>query len=138
MLNQPEIGDRILSLLRQFGWETGLRKLREEIAATPDAGRRNELRFFAGWMAAERGAHDEARELLRDAEENLAAQKWSRFVEAFLAMRERRFAEAERLLESIQPEPDSILLRAAVAHIRAANYFHASDLVRALSELARH
>jgi MalT-like TPR region len=45
MFNQPESGDRMLALLRQYGWEMGLRKLKEEIAATPDAGRRNELRF---------------------------------------------------------------------------------------------
>ena len=39
MINQPETGDKVLSLLRQYGWEMGLQKLREEIAATSDAGR---------------------------------------------------------------------------------------------------
>jgi len=135
MINEPATGDKVLSLLRQYGWEMGLQKLREEIAATPDAGRRNELRFFAGWMAAERGAHDEARKLLLDAEDSPTAQKWSRFVQAFLAMRERRFEEAERLLISIDPEPESILLRAAVAHIRGANFFHGSDPDRAMLAL---
>ncbi len=117
MLNQPETGDKVLSLLRQYGWEMGMQKLKEEIAATSDATRRNEMRFFAAWMAAERGAHDEARRLLQDADDSSVVQKWSRFVQAFLAMRERRFEEADRLLASIQPEPESVLLRAAVAHM---------------------
>ena len=135
MMNQPETGDKVLSLLRQYGWEMGLQKLREEIAATPDVRRRNNLLFFAGWMAAERGAYEEAQTLLQDAEESPAAQRWKRFIQAFLAMRQRRFEEAERLLDSVDPEPESILLQAAVAHIRGANAFHMSDQERALREL---
>ena len=136
MLNQPETGDKVLSLLRQYGWELGLQKLREQIAATPDAGARHNLLFFAGWMAVERGAYDEAEALLRDTgDDSSVVQKWSRFVQAFLAMRERRFEEADRLLASIEPEPESVLLCAAVAHMRGANLFHASDADRALFEL---
>ncbi len=135
MINQPETGDKVLSLLRQYGWEMGLQKLREEIAATSDAGRRNDLAFFAGWMAAERGAYDAAQTLLQDADESPAAQRWRRFIQAFLAMRQRQFEEAERLLDSVDPEPESTLLRAAVAHIRGANAFHKSDLDGALREL---
>jgi class 3 adenylate cyclase/Tfp pilus assembly protein PilF len=135
MINQPETGDKVLSLLRQYGWEMGLQKLREEIGATPDAEARNNLLFFAGWMAAERGAYDEARALLQDAGETPSARKWACFVQAFLAMRQQQFAEAERLLDSIEPEAESTLLRAAVAHIRGAVAFHASDLDRALREL---
>src|SRR3954454_11851154 len=60
MIDRPETGEKILALLRQFGWETTLVKLREEIGKTDDLARRDELRFFAGWMAAERGAYVEA------------------------------------------------------------------------------
>jgi hypothetical protein len=73
MLHRPEIADNILSLLRQFGWEAGLKRLREEIAATVDRERRDDLRFFAGWMAAERGNYDESLELFQEAEANPAA-----------------------------------------------------------------
>jgi hypothetical protein len=41
MINEPEIGDRIHSLLSQYGRDMGLQKLREEVAATPNACRRN-------------------------------------------------------------------------------------------------
>ena len=34
MLNRPEIVEKILSLLREFGWDSGLKRLREEIATT--------------------------------------------------------------------------------------------------------
>ena len=47
----------------------------------------------------------------------------------------RRFDEAERLLVTIEPEPGSTLLRAAVGHIRGANFFHRSMLDGALVEL---
>ena len=86
-------------------------------------------------MAAERGAYDAAQTLLQDADESPAAQRWRRFIQAFLAMRQRQFEEAERLLDSVDPEPESTLLRAAVAHIRGANAFHKSDLDGALREL---
>jgi class 3 adenylate cyclase/tetratricopeptide (TPR) repeat protein len=135
MINQPETGDKVLALLREYGWELGLQKLRDEIAATADAGHRNNLRFFASWMAAERGAHDDARSLLADSDDKPTAQDWSRFVQAVLAMRERRFEESDRLLSSIRPDVGNLLLRAAVAHIRGANHFHASNLAAALHEL---
>ncbi len=135
MLNEPEAGDRIHALLDQYGWEMGLQKLKDEIAATPDEKRRNELLFFAGWMAAERGAHEEARRLLQDTGESPRAQQWSQFILAFVAMRERRFKDAEQLLASIDPASEDTLLQAAVAHIRGANFFHASHLDRSLSEL---
>jgi hypothetical protein len=54
MLHRPEIAQKILSLLRQFGWDAGLKRLREEIALIEDRQWRDDLRFFAGWMAAER------------------------------------------------------------------------------------
>ena len=135
MINQPESGDKVLSLLRQYGWELGLQKLREEIAATPDAGARNNLLFFAGWMAVERGAYDEAEALLRDTGEESAARKWVLFAQAFLAMRQHQYPEAERLLDSVDLDAESPLLPAAVAHLRGAIAFHTSDLDRALGEL---
>jgi hypothetical protein len=42
MINRPEIRDKVLMLFRQRGWEMGLAKLREEIAATSDREQRNE------------------------------------------------------------------------------------------------
>jgi class 3 adenylate cyclase len=135
MTNQRETGARILSILRQFGWETGAQKLRDELAATVDMPLRDEIRLFAAWIAAESGTGDLARTLLQEVEDRPLATKWSQFVQAFLAMRERRFDETERLLVAIEPEPGSILLRAAVSHVRGANFFHRSELDRALVEL---
>jgi class 3 adenylate cyclase len=135
MSNQRETGARVLSLLRQFGWETGAQKLRDEIAATADILLRDEMRVFAAWIAAESDAGDLGRALLQEVEDRPLAAKWAQFVQAFLAMRERRFEEAERLLVTIEPEPESILLRAAVGHIRGANFFHRSMLDDALVEL---
>jgi class 3 adenylate cyclase/Tfp pilus assembly protein PilF len=135
MLNEPKSDERIHALLTQYGWEMGLRKLREEAAAASDPALRNNLLFFAGWMAAERGAHAEAQALLQEAGESPATQKWAQFVQAFLALRQQQFEEAERLLDGVKPDVESTLLEGAVAHLRGAIYFHKSDLDRALGAL---
>ena len=128
-------GARALSLLRQFGWEAGAEKLRHEIAATTDPALRDEMRVYAAWVAAEGGAGDLGRSLLEEVEDRSLASRWSQFVQAFLAMRERRLDEALRLLESVDPPAESVLLRAAVCHVRGAVLFHLSRLDEALSEL---
>ncbi len=81
-------------------------------------------------MAVERGAYDEAEALLQDTGEEHAARKWALFAQAFLAMRQHQYEEAERLLDSVDLDAESPLLRAAVAHLRGAISFHASDLDR--------
>ncbi len=132
MPHRPEIARKILSLLRQFGWDSGLKRLREEIAATDDRDRRNDLRFFAGWVAAERGNYPEALAFFQEAEDCPESLEWSKFGTAFVAMREHRFEEAERLLVEIRPAHDDVLLRAEVAHIRGANLYHWGQPHRAL------
>jgi class 3 adenylate cyclase len=132
MINRPEVVEKILALLRQYGWETGLKRLREEIAATADHPRRNEIRFFAGWIAAERGNYQEAQELFQEAEDSPESLEWSRFGQAFVALRKHAYEEAERLLVALRPAPDNVLLQAVTAHLRGANYFHAGDSGRAL------
>jgi class 3 adenylate cyclase len=47
-------------------------------------------------------------------------------------MRKHSYAEAERLLDEIQPAESNILLRAEVAHLQAANFFHAGEKQRVL------
>src|SRR5262249_36667244 len=134
-INSRQFADKVLALLRQYGWEMGLRKLREEIAATSDRERRNDFRFFTGWMAAERGAHKEARNLFQEAEESPEAEEWSKFGQAFVKMRQDHYYEAEGLLATVTPGPENSLLQAAVDHLRGANWFHAGDSDQARSYL---
>jgi hypothetical protein len=108
----PEIARKTLTLLQQFGWDSGLKRLREEIASTLDLERRNDLRFFAGWMAAERGNYPVALALFQEAEDSLNSLEWSRVGMGFVAMRRHAYEEAERLLVEIRPAPDNTLLRA--------------------------
>jgi len=39
------IVEKVLSLMRKWGWEAGLKKLRAEIEATEDAGERTALQL---------------------------------------------------------------------------------------------
>jgi hypothetical protein len=57
MESDPKIFERLLRLLRQYGWETGLAKLEAEIRAAEDPDQRALLQQLSGWVAAERGDH---------------------------------------------------------------------------------
>src|SRR4051812_33255568 len=87
MRNDLAVVTHIRSLLQQYGWETGLKKLQAEIEAADDPGLRDNLRFFAGWMAAERGASEEADEHFDQSLQVEALQGWALFGQAFLALR---------------------------------------------------
>jgi hypothetical protein len=47
--------EKLLELLRTYGWDIGLQKLETEAHLTSDEDRRALLEQFRGWMAAERG-----------------------------------------------------------------------------------
>ena len=98
MIHRPEIGERVLDLLREFGWETTLVKLREEIRATDALGRRDVLRFFAGWMGAERGAYADALALFGEIEGGPSVRDWAEAGREFVAMRKHQYEAAESML----------------------------------------
>jgi class 3 adenylate cyclase/Tfp pilus assembly protein PilF len=129
--------DRIRSLLQRFGWETGLQKLQAELDATDDDEEKETLRFFAGWMAAERGAYDKANELFGASLQVDALEAWSIFGQAFVAFRQPDYPRAHELLEAAEGkgDPDDLPLSAGVAHLRGAVYYKTGDSERALHYL---
>jgi class 3 adenylate cyclase/Tfp pilus assembly protein PilF len=137
MKNDPVIVERIAALLQKFGWDMGLRKLEQEIAATNDPEQQETLRFCAAWMAAERGAYEEASRLFGASRlvDNLEA--WAIFGQAFLALRRHDYQRTHALLEQAvgKADPEDRSLHAAIAHLRGTNYFHTGDSQRALHHL---
>jgi class 3 adenylate cyclase/tetratricopeptide (TPR) repeat protein len=139
LASRPEVEERVLALYRQFGWDTGLKKLQGLIEATTDEAERELLRFFAGWMAAERGAHDVAEELLAEGGRSSTLRAWALFGRASIALREKDSSRAEALMdqaEGLVSEQETGLL-GALAHLRGANAFQEGRSADALALLRR-
>lgn len=122
----PNIVNRVLRLLRQWGWEVGLRRLRQELEESGEVKDREVLQFFAGWMAAERGAVDEANRQFAELADVPALAGWSWLGRAFVAMRQKEFPQAHELLDESSRRLDSAdkELQATIAHTRAVVFFH--------------
>ena len=127
----------VLSLVRQWGWETGLRKLGAAIDARPDAQQKEALRFSAGWTAAERGAYDEADRLFTECQEFPGLAGWATFGRAFMALRQRDYPKARSLLAEAarRAEANDRPLAAAIAHLRGTTFFHEGRSEQALAAL---
>jgi class 3 adenylate cyclase/Tfp pilus assembly protein PilF len=139
MKNDPAIVERIKALLQKFGWDMGLRKLEQEIAATDDSDQKETLRFFAAWMAAERGAYEQASALFGASRLVEDLEAWAIFGQAFLALRQHHYQRTDALLDlaKAKADPTDTSLQGAIAHLRGANYYHVGDSQRALHYL-RH
>jgi class 3 adenylate cyclase len=137
MSTEKKMVDKVLSLLREWGWEAGLEKLKAEIQATADDGQRSALKFFAAWIAGERGAHQEALEQLRDVEQLPALLGWAQAGQAYVALRQHDYRRAHLLLDQAAAQGDSgdPFLEATIAHCRGALSYHEGRDTLALSEL---
>jgi tetratricopeptide (TPR) repeat protein len=137
MAPDPKIVERILTLLREWGWETGLEKLQAETEATQDENQHAAWQLFTGWVAGERGAHAEALQQMKAVEHIPALAGWARVGQAFIALRERQDSLAHELLDQAST-PDNLTdrtLRATIAHCRGVVYYHEGKSNRALPQL---
>jgi tetratricopeptide (TPR) repeat protein len=125
-------------VLREWGWEAGLERLRQSAESSADPGRRAGLRVLIGWLAGDRGRHAEALGEFRAAADWPGLAGWVRAGEAFVALRERRYPDALGLLERAWAAagPNDKALRGAVAHARGALAFRAGRSAEALTHLA--
>jgi tetratricopeptide (TPR) repeat protein len=122
----PHIIARVLTQLRDWGWEAGLERLKTDIAATAQPDERAALQLCVGWMAGERGTYAEALAQCQAAEQHPAWTALALVGQAFVAMRQHDYPHAHALLEqaATQGDPTDALLRAAIAHCRGAVLFH--------------
>lgn len=118
--------NRVLRLLRQWGWEVGLRRLRQEHDSSNEFMDREALQLFTGWMAAERGAFDEANRQFAELAEVPELAGWSWLGRAFVAQRQKQFSQAHKLLDESSRRLDAAdnELQATIAHTRAVVFFH--------------
>ncbi|MGL4465279.1 MAG: tetratricopeptide repeat protein [Planctomycetia bacterium] len=135
-MSLPDHASAFLELLAQYGWEMGLERLDRELqgSAAPPALRA----LFVASQAAERGRHDVARAEIAAAERDPELADWCRLLRAFVAHRERAYAEARRLLDEVQaggfPRP---ALEGVHAHLTGSTLFREGRGVEAVGWLRR-
>lgn len=134
---KKQIVDRILAHLREWGWDTGLEKLKAELERTQDDQARGILQLFMGWMAGERGLHAEALKQMRAVKQLPHLEAWALLGQAFVRMREGSFKAAHKLLDQAlkQAAARDSILHASIAHCRGSNYYHEGRNKQALEEL---
>jgi class 3 adenylate cyclase len=125
MLSDQALVRKVLALLREWGWETGLEKLKSEIADTSDADKRAALAYFIGWMAAMRGDFAETLKQLEAVEAMAQLKGWAEVGRAFVALRQNQYREASARLDSAQAhcDPSERVLQATIHHCRGALAF---------------
>lgn len=135
--NKNQIVERILALLREWGWDTGQEKLKAELEETQDSQARGILQLYMGWMAGERGLHAEAIKQMKAVKQLPHLEAWALLGQAFVRMREDSFKAAHKLLNqaSNQASARDTILHASIAHCRGAIYYHEGRNKQALQEL---
>ena len=132
---EQNTAEKVLSLLREWGWEAGLEKLKAELRAPGDENELSALKLFVAWLAGERGAHEEALTQLRDIEHLHLFANWSQAGQAYIALREHDYGRAHRLLEQAATDGTDPILVATVSHCRGALYYHEGRDAAALPHL---
>jgi class 3 adenylate cyclase len=94
---------RVLNLLREWGWEVGVQRLKQELTRTESAIDRQALQSFVGWLAAERGEFALAEAELQKLTCIPDLAGWAYVGLAFVAIRSREFAKAHIHLASAIP-----------------------------------
>jgi class 3 adenylate cyclase len=132
-----EIIKRVLELLREWGWDTGIEKLRAELDLTENEEERVVLQFFVGWMAGERGFHAEALKQMRAVKQLPQLKAWSLVGQAFVMLRQSAFKTVHKLLDEALKvgQAKDPVLQALIAHCRGATYYHQGRNKQALLEL---
>jgi tetratricopeptide (TPR) repeat protein len=137
MNDDRKIADKALTLLREWGWEMGLSRLKEEIAATEDEQNKAALSFLVGRLAGERGEYAEAEAQFQSLAEMPALAAWALVGRAFIVLREKDYERAHQLLDraATKDNTDNAMLLATATHCRGAVYFHQGSVDQALASL---
>jgi tetratricopeptide (TPR) repeat protein len=138
MNDDRKIADKALTLLREWGWEMGLSRLKEEIAATEDEQNKAALSFLVGRLAGERGEYAEAEAQFQSVAETPALAAWALVGQAFIVLSEKDYERAHQLLDRAATKENTdnaMLLLATATHCRGAVYFHQGRVDQALASL---
>jgi class 3 adenylate cyclase len=98
MQSDRAVVERVLSLMRDWGWEVGVRRLKEELTQSNNDVDKQAMQNLVGWLAAERGEFESAISQLQPMTNIPELAGWAHVGLAFVAMRSRDFVQAHRHL----------------------------------------
>ncbi len=126
-----------LLLLRTWGWEAGVEKVRPLLGGQPAEGRDPRLGLLLRWVQGEPEVRAEARRQFQGVRQGEALAGWALLGEAYTHNRNHNFGRAEGLLREAAAEGDAQdhILQASIAHQRGFWLYHAGKLGEALSAL---
>lgn len=132
-----EIIKRVFELLREWGWATGVEKLKAEVEAAANEDERVSLQLFVGWIAGERGFHAEALKQMRALGQLPQLKAWALVGQAFVMLRETSYKNTLQLLDQALKASSARdkILQASIAHCRGSAYYHLGRTKQAMMEL---
>lgn len=137
-----DIVQEILNLLRERGWETGMRRVQTlvEKTSTMPSPRKELVNFMAGWMNTDRGSYDDAHQQFAEVIHTDAAPElhgWALAGLAYLAYRRNRREVAQVYLDQAEQKNTARdeILQATIAHYRGVLAEKQGDPTAALKHL---
>ncbi len=120
--------ERVLELLRKWGWEVGVQRIQASLAGLASPEEQRVARQFIGWMAAERGDYARAEEELMPLVEIREVAGWALLGLAFVAMRARNTDLAlQRLQHAEEFAVADPALLAGVRLLQGTTRFHRGE-----------
>jgi class 3 adenylate cyclase len=135
----PRVSEEVLGMLRRWGWDDGVTRLREQARLTEDPLHRGQLGLLVGWLAAERGNQQESDTHFQAAAEQPALLGWARVGQAFLAYGQGQLDRALGLVGQAQgaARTDDRILQATLEHLKGAIRYKQGRDEEALDHLYR-
>jgi len=138
MRDDPAAVDKVLGVLRQYGWDAGYDKLAGDREASGDEGKTGVQDLLAGWLAAEQGNHDQAVTHFEALAQVPALAGWAKLALALVATRQKNFKAARQHLERADAHGGSDpSLRAAIDHERGRSLYYDGKIDEAQRLLCR-
>jgi class 3 adenylate cyclase/predicted Ser/Thr protein kinase/Flp pilus assembly protein TadD len=130
----PRLAPKILETLRTWGWARGVQKIRNRAQRADDARQRSAWQGILDWMVGDRTADALGVEAFQGLPEGTALRGWALAGRASFLMRQRDYQGALKVLEKAeaQGDPADAVLRATIAHTRAAALAHQGRCDQAL------
>src|SRR5262249_25113418 len=122
----PQLTEEVLSLLRTWGWSTGLKKLKATVHVTRDKSARKARQLYLEWLAGDDEVDAAALKHHCGGPMWPALVGWALAGPAAVALRERQYPRTHQLLDQAQSQgdPTDTVLRAMIAHTRGGAYGH--------------
>jgi class 3 adenylate cyclase/Flp pilus assembly protein TadD len=135
----PRLAERILDMLRRWGWARATQKMRNKAQRDDSPQRRAVWQGYLDWMSGQRTPGASAIEKCQALPCGAALRGWSLVGQASYQLRQRDYAAAGRLLDRAEAQGDAsdAMLGATIAHTRASALVHLGQCEAAMSHLHR-